>query len=67
MAEYRLEFQKDHAQCNYPRNRENSEPPDLEHVPDRHQQLPDFQRIAPSRQDVVSWYQVDRPAKDIRR
>ena len=34
VAEYRLEFQEDHAECNHPRNLENPEPPDLEHLPD---------------------------------
>ena len=44
MAGYRLEFQEDHALCKYPRNRENPEPSDLEHLPDIDNELLDYQR-----------------------
>ena len=47
VEEYRSEFQVDTSKCENTRNSQNSEPRDLEHVPDRDKKLPNFQRTAP--------------------
>jgi hypothetical protein len=59
VAECRIELQVDNAKSNSPRSDEDLEPLDLEHFSNGDQELPDLQRIAPSSEDLVPWYELE--------